>query len=193
MLLVAQPHLLGLPGIRRDNQKERKKLRKQERERTCKSGSLHHSDGEVAMSEVHRRSEKLEVGRATSGQAGGSADVNDVDVGGRDGGQQLDSGRAAIGQRKANPQQKVSMDATSPTPQTATALEPQHKSRTSVGTSSEALWRICTRHTVNVGGLISYVLVLNRTHASVPLPRSYRRKRLVGVDAYCKNRREDEE
>ncbi len=193
VLLVAQPHLLGLPGIRRHNQKQRKKLRKQGRERACELGSLHHSSsGAVATSEERKRSEKQEGGRAISGQAGGSSDVDGVDVGVTDGGQQLGMGGAAKEQRPANPQQEISMDAESPTPQTSTAFESQHESETSVGASPGAPWHICARHTVNVGGLISYVLVLDRTHEPLPLPRSYRRKRLVGMDAYCKHRREDE-
>ena len=193
VLLVAQPHLLGLPGIRRDNQKSRKKLRKQERERAGEVGSRHHNRSEaVAAPEEHERGEQGDRRQVISGQSGGGADVCGADVGVTDGGQQLVTGSAAKDVRKADPQQEVSTEKASPTLQKATNLEPRPEKETRAEASPGALWRIRARHTVNVGGLISYIIVLDRTHAPLPSPRSHRRKRFVGMNAYCKHRKEDE-
>lgn len=50
------------------------------------------------------------------------------------------------------------------------------------------LLQLRARHAVNIGGLISWLLVLGRTDEPPPPPRSDRRPRLVGLKSYCKRR-----
>lgn len=184
VLLVAQPHLLGLPGIRRDNVKDRKKQRKKERDREYEVESLHHSSGGTegaAVSEEHGRSEKRGRGKTISRQAGSSS-------------ASLDTADEVTGSgTKKNKQtpQGVFQHSASPALPNASNAEPQKEGKVGVVAAPGALWRIRARHAVNVGGLISYLLVLERTNEPSPLPRSGRRKRLVGTDAYCKHRKEE--
>lgn len=186
VLLVAQPHLLGLPGIRRDNVKERKKQRKKARERECQVESLHRCSGDTegaAALEEHGRSEKRGHGEAISAETGGSSVANFDEAG--------EATESGAKKNKQTPLE-VSQRSASPALGKASNAHPQQGGKVGVGVAApEALWRIRARHPVNVGGLISHLLVLERTNEPTPLPRSGRRKRLVGVDAYCKHRRED--
>eukprot|EP00752_Nemacystus_decipiens_P012903 g11421.t1 len=190
VLLVAQPHLLGLPGIRRDNVKDRKKQRKKQRERECDAESLDRSSGgaeEVSSLEEHARSEKRGHGEAIPRQAASSGGANGASLG--------DADEVTGSDTKKNKQvpPDVSRHSASPALTKASNAYPQAVGKASVvDAAPRPLWRIGARHPVNVGGLISHLLVLERTSEPPPLPRSGRRKRLVGVDAYCKHRKEDQ-
>lgn len=186
VLLVAQPHLLGLPGIRRDNVKDRKKQRKKERERQCEVESRHHSTGKTggaAASEEHGRSEKRGRGGAICREAGSTS------------GASLEKASEVTGSgskknKQTSPAQDLSQHSAPPALPEISIHDPQQEGQLGVGAAPGALWCIRARHAVNVGGLISHLLVLERTNEPSPLPRPGRRKRLVGMDAYCKHRRE---
>lgn len=186
VLLVAQPHLLGLPGIRRDNVKDRKK-RKKERERESEVESVHRSsegtEGAAASAEP-RRSEKRGDGEATSRQAGAISGAS---------GASLDETDEVPGSgtknNKQTPLEFVQHSESLVLPNSGN-VSPQDEGKVGVEPAPGALWRVRARHAVNVGGLMSHLLVVDRTNEPSPSPRSGQRKRLVGVDAYCKHRRE---
>eukprot|EP00903_Cladosiphon_okamuranus_P006217 g6110.t2 len=191
VLLVAQPHLLGLPELRRDNVKDRKNRRKKERERECEMESAHRSSGKpegAAASEEHGRSEKRLHGQAISRQAGGNssgssgASLQEPDGVTESGSKKNTQAPLKVSQHSASPALRVDGNADA---------DPRREGKTCVGAAPGSPWRIRALHPVNVGGLISHLLVLERTNEPSPLPPSGRRKRLVGVDAYCKHRRED--
>lgn len=188
VLLVAQPHLLGLSEIRRDNVKDRKKQRKKERERACGSESLHSNGGTkgAAITEEHGPSEKRGRGQAISQQHGSSSGASGVSSDTAD----EVTGCGAKKNRQTYPPRKVSQHSVLPMPPNASSACPRQDGEVGFEASPGALWRIRARHAVNVGGLISHLLVLERTSEPSPLPRSDRRKRLLGMDAYCKHRRE---
>lgn len=192
VVLVAQPHLLGLPEIRRDNAKDRKKQRKKAREGEREVESVHHNGSGgtegAAGSEEHGRIKKRWHGEAISRQAGGSssgasgASLHEPDEVTGSGAKKNKQTPLEVSQVSASPALRVDSNADA---------DPRREGRMCVGAAPGALWRIRARHPVNVGGLISHLLVLERTTEPSPLPPSGRRKRLVGVDAYCKHRRED--
>lgn len=140
VLLVAQPHLLGIPGLQRDNRKDRKKLR-----------------------------EQLQVGHHSGGAEAKAAPEED---------ERTEQGRRG----KANPLQAASSGSS----------DGREDERRNTVAEIE-VWLVRARHVVNVGGLISYLLVLDRTNEPSPLPRSDRRKHVVGMTALCKRRNENQD
>lgn len=183
VLLVAQPHLLGLPELRRDNLKDRKKQRKKERERLDLDRSEGLTEGAAALEE-HGRSEKRGHGEASSRPDGISSGAS---------GASLDETTGSGAKKNNQTPLEGFQHSASPALPKASNADPQVEGNVGVGAAPGPLWRIRARHPVNVGGLISHLLVLQRTNEPSPLPRAGRRKRLVGVDAYCKHRREDQE
>lgn len=190
VLLVAQPHLLGLPGIQRDNVKDRKRQRKKERERECAVQDLHRNGGGTegaAASDEHGRSEKRERGNAISRPAGSSSGASGASLDKAD--EVTESG--AKTNKHTYPPQQASQHSASPAFLQASNADLRREGKVGGGAAPGALWHVRARHKVNVGGLISHLLILQRTNEPSPVPRSGRRKRLVGMDAYCKHRKED--
>lgn len=170
VLLVAQPHLLGVPGIQRDNRKDRKKLLKKH----ARVG--HHSGGaEAKAASEHERFEQGGRGKAIPPQAASNGGSRASGSGTSD--------TANHGQRGAGGGEKKK--------EMVLDVEPRQQDERSVAAKAEA-WRIRARHAVNVGGLISYLLVLDRTNEPSPLRCSDRRNHAVGVSSLCKRRNENQ-
>lgn len=157
ILLVVQPSLLGLPGLRGGKRKEKKEARKQAR----RAGGAPRSPGR----------------RETPGPA---CDVpSSVD------GAQEDLKPPGGRRQCGSPTLPTDgMDgALQDTGATRRGHEPHEPTGDGEGNGEvlhHQLWKIKAQHTVNVGGLVSYVLILERTREPAP-PVSDRRKRWVGT------------
>lgn len=179
VLLVAQPHLLGIPGLQRDNRKDRKKLRKKEQARVGHHGG---EAEEKITSEGHGRIEQGRRGKAIPPQAASSHGSAASGSG--------TSATANQGQRGTGGGKKKLENSREFSREKVFDVEPRKDER-SVAAKAEA-WRIRGRHAVNVGGLISYLLVLDRTNEPSPLRRPDRRKHVVGMTSLCKRRNENQ-
>lgn len=186
VLLVAQPHLLGVPGLERDNRKDRKKARKKEKQEAgggpVDSQKQEENEAATAPSGDLEKCGRGCGGEAISRPAGGSTSSSGFKAGGK--------GGPGDGTKKDDASQAISANPAPPAPDKSVDLERQQQKHEKHTAVREGLWRIRSRHTVNVGGLVSSLLILDRTDRPSPLPRVDRRKRLVGLDAYCKRRRE---
>ncbi|CAB1116958.1 unnamed protein product [Ectocarpus sp. CCAP 1310/34] len=193
VLLVTQPHLLGVSGLRRDNQKDRKKLRKMATQESRVGDRGHHDLGGV----IEGRAAPEEIGlgerygESTSQQAGS---INSSS----DGGMSKDvAGTMGHGVENVTKREKEDVDPSdsgdraSPAPEKGKHGCPLGDSeRGGAAAAPGALWRIRARHAVNVGGLISHLLLLDRTDEPPRSPRVDRRYRVVGAKAYCKRHHE---
>lgn len=157
VLLVTQPHLLGLPEIQRERPKDKKKR--------FKGMRRSHEGGSGTPSESEGRDGAISgIGVAAAGahQAEERAPCNSEGV-----------GEQAPREFKSSAPEGVAAWATE-----------------GASTVAPPLWQLRARHAVNIGGLISWLLILGRTDEPPPPPRSDRRNRFVGLKSYCK-RRED--
>ncbi|CAM9513419.1 unnamed protein product [Scytosiphon promiscuus] len=183
VLLVAQPHLLGVPGLERDNRKDRKKLRKKGRKKAGEGVGSHEQEGNqaAAPSGDPDSCKRGADGMASSRPVGRSTGSRGSNVGGNSGpgdGAKNDGVSPAVSRIPASP----------PPDQGAGGVKHQQERDSDSAAVPQGLWRIKSRRTVNVGGLVSSLLILDRTKSPSPIPRVDRRKRLVGLDAYCKRR-----
>lgn len=182
VLLVAQPHHLGLPGIRRERKKDRA-------HRPLQGG--HGSDGGLHVHGVRKEVSHSQQPKGHGGKWLGKH-AEDTKCGGtRD--CEVDTGE---GQRALKSKGSMHDDSLRPVgrpaPQGITADTHQSASNTdAVAESPSALWRVRTRHAVNVGGLISWLVILDRTTEPAPAPRFERRKRWVGLHAYSRRRNDE--
>ncbi|CAM9284243.1 unnamed protein product [Ectocarpus sp. 6 AP-2014] len=195
VLLVTQPHLLGVPGLRRDNQKDRKKLRKMAKQasRVGDRGGHDLGGGIEGRAASEETGSGERCGEKTSRQAGNIKSSSD-------GGMSKDSADTVghgvenvTKQEKEDVDPSVSGELASPTPEKGTNDFPLCDSERSVRVAAAApgaLWRIRARHAVNVGGLISHLLLLDRTDEPPRSPSVDRRHRVVGAKAYCKRHHE---
>lgn len=192
VLLVTQPHLLGVPGLRRDNQKDRKKLRKMVKQaRRVGDGGDHDLgggiEGRAAPEDIIGSGERC--GESTSRQAGS---INSSS--GRGMGKDVADTVSHVGEnvtKKEDVDPSVSGDRASPAPENGKNVVPRCDSeRSEAAAAPGALWRIRARHVVNVGGLISHLLLLDRTDEPPRLRRVDQRHRVVGAKAYCKRHHE---
>lgn len=175
ILLVAQPHLLGIPELQRDNRKDRKKLRKKER---LRAGHRSEEAQAKAVSEEHERREKRRRGTAMTRKATSGCTSDFVDQ----------------GQRENASREKEQETSRGFSSENVLDMEPQRDDeRRSVAAKTEPLWRVRCRHVVNVGGLISHLVVLDRTNELSPLPRSDRAKHVGGMAKLCKHRNEKQD
>ncbi|CAM9165123.1 unnamed protein product [Ectocarpus sp. 12 AP-2014] len=193
VLLVTQPHLLGVPGLRRDNQKDRKKLRKMAKQASRVGDRGHHNlgggiDGRAGPEETGSGER---CGESTSRQAGSIISSSD---GGtcKDIADTVGHGVENVTKReKEDVDPSVSGYRASPAPQKEKSNFPLRDSERGVAAAAPgALWRIRARHAVNVGGLISHLLLLDRTDEPPRSSRVDRRHRVVGAKAYCKRHHE---
>lgn len=161
VLLVTQPHLLGLPEIQRERPKDKKKRFKGMR-RPREGGNHKPSESEGRDGKINC------VGVVADGakQAEERAPCNSEGV-----------GEQASCDLKSSAPEGIAAGAT----EGGSAVAPL---------PPPPLWQLRARHAVNIGGLISWLLVLGRTDEPPPPPRSGRRNRFVGLKSYCK-RRED--
>ncbi|CAM9255107.1 unnamed protein product [Ectocarpus sp. 12 AP-2014] len=195
VLLVTQPHLLGVPGLRRDNQKDRKKLRKMAKQASRVDDRGHRDlggdiEGKAAPEETGSGER---YGESTSRQAGS---INSSS----DGGMSKDvAGTVGHVVENVTKQQKEEVDPSIsgelalPAPEKGKKDFPlcdSERSACVAAAAPGALWRIRARHAVNVGGLISHLLLLDRTGEPPRSPRVDRRHRVVGAKAYCKRHHE---
>lgn len=183
VLLVTQPHLLGLPEIQRERPKDKKKQKRLKGIRAPHESRTRQSEnkrgfippgnemGSNTPPECEGvRDEKVNCVDAASGEQQSEMAVgNDEGVGGQASHdlKSFDSKSAPDG---------VAMGAA-----------------TEGGTGFVApptLWRLQARHAVNIGGLISWLLVLGRTDEPPPPPRKDRRNRFVGIKSHCKRRKD---
>lgn len=160
VLLVTQPHLLGLPEIQRERPKDKKKRFKGMRHPHERGGSNKPSESEGHGGKVS----SVDVAADGVQQAEESAPCNSEGV-----------GEQASRDLKAPAPEEVAVGATG---------------RGGAVAPPPPLWQLRARHAVNIGGLISWLLVLGRTDEPPPPPRAGRRNRFVGLKSYCK-RRED--
>ncbi|CAM9093497.1 unnamed protein product [Ectocarpus fasciculatus] len=201
VLLVTQPHLLGVPGLRRDNQKDRKKLRKmvkQARRVGDGGGGDHDLGGGIEGRERAARAAPEEIGsgerceESTSRQAGSSNSTSDGGIGKDSIADTRGHGVESV-TKKEDLDPSVSVDRASPAPEKGE--NDNHailcdSERSVAAAAPGALWRIRARHVVNVGGLISHLLLLDRTDETPRSPRVDRRHRVVGAKGYCKRHHE---
>ena len=164
VLLVAQPYLLGLPEIRRERRKPGGSEAAKGRRRggACK----HYVSSSASPREELRRHENDEHRDAATAAGGGS------DFLARGGHEEEQIGSEDFcNQASANVGKDV------------VAVEKIPSSG-----APGALWRVRERHAVNVGGLVSCLVLLDRTNEPSPRPCSDRRRRWVGLHGYCKRR-----
>ncbi|CAN0069756.1 unnamed protein product, partial [Ectocarpus sp. 13 AM-2016] len=189
VLLVTQPHLLGVPGLRRDNQKDRKKLRKMAKQASRVDDRGHRDlggdiEGRAAPEETGSGER---CGESTSRQAGS---INCSSDGGmsKDVASTVGHGVENVTKReKEDVDPSVSGARASPAPEKGKSDFPLRDSERGVAAAAPgAMWRIRARHAVNVGGLISHLLLLDRTDEPPRSSRVDRRRRVVGPKAYCK-------
>lgn len=185
VLLVAQPHLLGVPGLERDSRKDRKKLRKKKRQTAGNAvGPQEQANEEAtpALPEDPERCGRKGGGKAMSRPVGSSTSSRGLDEDSENG--------MGNGAHKDQALQTDIINPATPAPEKRVGVEHQQEPEKKSADEPEDLWRVRSLHTVNVGGLMSSLLVLDRTGRPSALPHVDRRKRLVGLDAYCKRRRE---
>lgn len=173
VLLVTRPYLLGLPNLQRARRKD-DPLRSRQRGIPGRHGIDSKASGErrekCAESRENGGRSKCETVRSGLGCSEGPR-AEGILPQGRESGKQgscgVESDPSATGL------------ATTETQGGAGALgEPG------------ALWRIRAQHAVNVGGLFSWLLVLDRTGEPAPPERLDRRKGWVGLGLYRKRRKE---
>lgn len=161
VLLVTQPHLLGLREIQRERPKDKKKRFKGMRHPNERGGSNKPSESEDRGGKVS----SVDAAAGGAQQAEESAPCNSEGVG-----------------------EQASRDLKAPAP--AGVAVGATGGGSAVAPPPPPLWQLRARHAVNIGGLISWILVLGRTDEPPPPPRPGRRNRFVGLKSYCK-RRED--
>lgn len=171
VLLVTQPHLLGLPELQREPRKKKNMPRSGHEDLTKDHDNRRHE-----TLERQRRERCRETTREDGGGGGSSekrsrphvADQGQYEADGHDDGAQIPCGL--------------------PSAPVKVAAEPGKAERNA---PRGALWRIKARHAVNVGGLISWLVVLDRTCQQAPPPKLDRRKGWVGLNTYCKRKKEE--
>lgn len=170
VLLVTQPHLLGLPELveqerRKNNKKSRRKERKGQkvgnhREENNASGHGRREDCPSGYNEQQTCAENIADERRKEAEGVVSHDPKDKAQASCDL-LEWTSAKLAAGTQKG----------------------------LNVGAPGK-VWHIRARYAVNVGGLISWLLVLDRTGEPAPPAVSNRRKRWVGLNLFCKRRKE---
>ncbi|CAM9275996.1 unnamed protein product [Laminaria digitata] len=179
VLLVTQPHLLGLPEIQRERPKDKKKKRFKGTRRPHEGGSNKPSESEGNDGKISKPTEQSE---------GRGGKVSCADVAADRAQQQAEErlpckneGVGEQGSRDLKPSAPEGVAGGAAEGGTAVAPPPP----------PPPLWQLRARHAVNIGGLVSWLLILGRTdEPPPPPPRSDRRNRFVGLKSYCK-RRED--
>lgn len=158
VLLVVQPSLLDLPGFRGRKRKEKKKARKQAR----RAGGAPRGS----------------PGRGRREMPDPACDVPPC----ADGAQQ--EGLEPGGKKRCGRPTLLTDGIYSALENTDATRRlgqpPKPTDEEGNGEVLHQLWQIRAQHTVNVGGLVSYILILERTKEPAP-PVSDRRKRWVGT------------
>lgn len=173
VLLVAQPYLLGLPEIRR----ERRKKSDPAMTKGPRGGHRRYLDSGSASQEHHGNqgaASSKGVDSARDGTGAGRG-IDCFPRGRQDQSKDVHEGKLVIAAGFRN-----------------TASAPKGVDGKGNPRSGEhgALWRVRERLAVNVGGLVSWLVILDRTEEPSPQPRPDRRRRWIGLHGYCKRRKE---
>lgn len=200
VLLVTQPHLLGLPETQRERTKDNKKKKRFKGMRRPQERGIRQSQNEREL-----KAPGNEMGSTNPSECDGGRDGKASCVDAVSGEQQAEMApcnNEGVGGQASH--DLKSCDLKSAPEGVAVGALPQG---TSVGAFSQgavmgaseggsavvappALWQLRARHAVNIGGLISWLLVLGRTDEPPPPPRKDRRNRFVGMKSYCKRRKD---
>lgn len=159
VLLVAQPHLLGLSCLKRERQKDRKAARK------------HRSGGGVQGRESQGAAK-----RPVGWEGHNGSDVRVHCVMGNERGSTSSGIQEPDGVTEgSNDFIRTPFDIPEPLPKAVSG-------RGSV--SLDEIWDLRAQYPVNVGGLVCWLLVLNRTFEPAPPEPLDRRRRWVGVGGH---------
>lgn len=167
VLLVTQPYLLGLPDIQRERKKDKKAWKR----------------GTTAGMQTHRGTQP-ERSKPASMYYGGIA----CETG--------ESGRGNTRRCGSDIAETAVIESVSGVHDTVCEA-PFGLDVAAASVDGEAnpgaVWRVRDRHSVNVGGLLSWLLILDRTDVPAPPRQSLdRHKRWVGMDVYRTKRRQQQ-
>lgn len=162
VLLVTQPYLLGLPDIPKARRKEKGLAKKRCRE----TGLQCWGKGD----DEQHPSKDCEDG------AGDKANA------------EQDAERASYDHVTHENHSEISCEVPSGHDARFRTSENSHDS---VALKRQAVWRVRDQHSVNVGGLLSSLLVLDRTDEAAPAQSENRRKKWVGSGA-CRHHTQEQ-
>lgn len=175
VLLVSQPYLLGLPEIRR----ERRKKSDPAMTKGPRGGHSKHLDSGSASQE-HKRNQGASSYRGVDSARDEPGPVRGSDCfprGRQDKSKDVHEGKAEGFRHTASTPKGIDG-------------ETQYGKGNPRSGEHGVLWRVRERRAVNVGGLVTWLVILDRTEEPSPQPRPDRRRRWIGLYGYCKRRKE---
>lgn len=177
VLLVAQPYLLGLPEIRR----ERRKKSDPAMAKGSRGHSKHLDSGSASQEHKGNQGAASSKGVGSASDEPGPGRGSDCFSRGRqDQSKDAHEGKHIIAEGFRN---------TASIPKGLNGETQYGKGNPRSGEHG-VLWRVRERRAVNVGGLVSWLVILDRTEEPSPQPCPDRRRRWIGLHGYCKRRKE---